>query len=196
MYISQVAHKAVHAVLDYVQKAGKKPIDPKPILMKCVCSIMGYICYGNFYNPDCEEVATILGQSERFETAVQFGVFCDYIPSAAFLMRKQLQEYKELLQNISNYSDKLASKHVDSYDGENMRDLSDMFHRAGDEMSKDDAKVLNVDSRMLKDTVASLFGAGFAALAETLYCSIILMALHPDVQLNVHEKICSSDWKG
>ena len=157
--------------------------------MKCVCSIMGYICYGNFYNPDSEEVATILGQSERFGTAVQFGVICDYIPSAAFLMKRKLQEYKELIQNIVNYSDKLASNHIDSYDGENMRDLSDMFHKAGEEMSEDDAKVLNIDSRMLKDTVATLFGAGFATVASTLYCSILLMALHPDVQVKVQEEI-------
>ena len=196
MYISQVAHKAVHAVLDHVKKAEKKPIDPKPILMKCVCSIMGYICYGNFYNPDSEEIATIIGQSKRFGTAVQFGVICDYIPSAAFLMRKQLQEYKELVQNILNYSDKLASNHIDSYDGENMRDLSDMFHRAGDEMSEDDAKVLSVDSQMLKDTVATLFGAGFATVAATLYYSILLMALHPDVQLKVHKEIDQVIGKG
>ena len=150
---------------------------------------MGYICYGNFYNPDSKEVATILGQSERFGTAVQFGVICDYIPSAAFLMKRKLQEYKELIQNIVNYSDKLASNHIDSYDGENMRDLSDMFHKAGEEMSEDDAKVLNVDSRMLKDTVATLFGAGFATVASSLYCSILLMALHPDVQVKVQEEI-------
>ena len=184
-----MAHKAVHAVLDYIHKAEGKPIDPKPILMKCVCSIMGYICYGNFYNPDSEEVATILGQSQRFGTTVQFGVICDYIPSAAILMKKKLQEFKDLLQNIGNYSDKLASDHIDSYDGENMRDLSDMFHKAGEEMSQDDAKVLKVDSRMLKDAVARLFGGGFGTVTETLNCSILLMALHPDIQLKVQEEI-------
>ena len=82
-------------------------------ILKRVCSIMGYICYRNFYNPDSEEVATILERSQRFVTTIQFGVICDYIPSAAFFMRKQLQEYKELLQNILNYSDKLASKHIE-----------------------------------------------------------------------------------
>jgi cytochrome P450 len=104
-------------------------------------------------------------------------------------MKNKLREYKELLQNILNYSDKLASNHIDSYDGENVRDLSDIFRRAGEEMSEDDAKVLNVDSRMLKDTVATLFGAGFATVSGTLNYSILLMALHPDIQLKIQEEI-------
>ena len=185
----QVAHKAVFALLNDIQKADGKPIDPKQTLMKSTCSIMGYICYGNFYNPDSEEVDTILSQSGTFAKAVQFGVICDYIPKAAFLMKNKLREYKELIQNIIDYSDELASIHIDTYDGENMRDLSDMFHKAGEEMNEDEKKVLNVDNRMLKDTVATLFGAGFATIASTLYHSILLMALHPDVQVKVQEEI-------
>lgn len=150
---------------------------------------MGYICYGNFYDPESEEVATIIAQSKRFATAVQFGVICDYIPSAAFLMKSQLQNYKELIQNVVGYSDKLSSVHIDSYDGENMRDLSDMFHKAGEEMNDDEKKVLNFDNRMLKDTVATLFGAGFATVASTINHSMFLMALYPDVQVKVQDEI-------
>lgn len=157
--------------------------------MKCVCSMMGYICYGNYYDPDSEEVATILGQAKRFPKVIQFGVICDFIPEASFMLKRNLQDYKELVENILSYSDKLASVHIDSYDGENMRDLSDMFHKAGEEMSEDEKKVLNVDNRMLKDTVATLFGAGFANIAGTLCYGILLKALHPDVQVKVQEEI-------
>ena len=70
-----------------------------------------------------------------------------------------------------------------------MRDLSDMFRKAGEEMTEDEKKVLNVDNRMLKDTVATLFGAGFATTKETLRYSILMMALYPDIQVRVQEEI-------
>ena len=157
--------------------------------MKTTCSIMGYICYGKFFDSESEEVATILKKADGFVEIFQFGITCDFIPEVEFLIKGKLRKYEQLVQNILNYSDKLASMHIDTYDGENMRDLSDMFRKAGEEMTEDEKKVLNVDNRMLKDTVATLFGAGLATTTETLRYSILMMALYPDIQVRVQEEI-------
>ena len=186
---AQIAHKAVCALLKAIKESDGEPFDPKLTLYRSACMIMGYVSYGRFYNADSEEVSTILSTASEFGKAVSFGVLCDYIPEAEFLLKGRLQKHKELIANITKYSDKLSSAHIDTYDGENMRDISDMYRKAGENMSESENKALKINDRMLKDTVATLFGAGFATIASTLRHSIMLMALHPDIQVKVQDEI-------
>ena len=93
------------------------------------------------------------------------------------------------MKNIIEYSDKLSSAHIETYDGENMRDISDMYRKAGEDLSESEKKVLKLNDRMLKDTIATLFGAGFGTISATLRHSIMLMAHHPDIQVKVQDEI-------
>ena len=64
--LQQAAHNAVKMLLKEFKIAKNKPFDPKPMLLKSVCSIMGYLCYGGFYDDDSEEVTTLLKSSDDF----------------------------------------------------------------------------------------------------------------------------------
>ena len=180
--LQQVAHNAVFMLIKEFQKAKNQPIDPKPPLYKVTCTIMGYICYGKFFDADDEEISTILSKSENFGKYVAFGIICDFLPWAKFLMRKQLRSFEELLNHFTSYSDKLAAVHIESYDGETMRDMSDMFRKVAEEMDENERKELNVNETMLKKHVSTLFGAGFGTISGTLQYGFMIMALYPEVQ--------------
>ena len=72
--LQQVAHNAVKMLLKEFKIAKNEPFDPKPILFKSVCSILGYICYGGFYDGDSEEVTTLLEKSDDFGKSMAIGV--------------------------------------------------------------------------------------------------------------------------
>ena len=187
--LQQVAHNAVFMLIKEFQKAKNQPIDPKPPLYKVTCTIMGYICYGKFFDADDEEISTILSKSENFGKYVAFGIICDFLPWAKFLMRKQLRSFEELLNHFTSYSDKLAAVHIESYDGETMRDMSDMFRKVAEEMDENERKELNVNETMLKKHVSTLFGAGFGTISGTLQYGFMIMALHPEVQKRVQNEL-------
>ena len=179
----------MYALLKVVKETGGQPLDPRQILLQSSCMIMGYLCYGKFYDANSEEIATILSTGSEFGKAIAFGVLCDYIPEAGFLLKRKLKALKEYMENILKYSDKLSSDHIDNYDREDLRDISDMYRKAGEEMSETEKEELKFDNRMLKDTLASLFGAGFGTVTSTLRYGVMLMAHHPDVQVKVQEEI-------
>ena len=99
---------------------------------------MGYICYGNFYDGDSEEVTTILAKADRFGEFGLFGAMCDFMPWLKFVFRKWAQEFEEMIRLMFEYSDKLAAAHIKNYDGKTMRDMSDMFHKVAVDMDKDE----------------------------------------------------------
>ena len=97
-------------------------------------------------------------------------------------MRKQLRSFEELLNHFTSYSDKLAAAHIESYDGETMRDMGDMFRKVAEEMDENERKELNVNEAMLKTHTSTLFGAGFGTISGTLQYAFMIMALYPEVQ--------------
>ena len=187
--LQQVAHNAVLMLMKEFQVARNQPFDPKPALFKVTCTIMGYICYGKFFDADDKEITTILRKSEGFIRYIAFGVIGDFLPWTKFLVRKQLRTFEKLLNDSYNYSDKLAAAHIGSYDSETMRDMSDMFRKVAEEMDENEKKELNINETMLKQHISTMFGAGFGTISATLRYGIMIMALYPEIQKRIQNEI-------
>ena len=67
-----------------------------------ICTIIGYICYGKFFDVNSEDVAIFLDGPNKFPRLMAFGVICDFLPWMKFLVRKQLQELEDLLAALRN----------------------------------------------------------------------------------------------
>ena len=65
---------------------------------------------------------------------------CDFMPWLKFVFRKRVQEFEEMIRLMFEYSDKLATAHIQDYDGKTMRDMSDMFRKVAEDMDKDERK--------------------------------------------------------
>ena len=187
--LQQVAHNAVLILLKAFKVAKNQPTNPTPVLYKAICTVMGYICYGNFYDGDSEEVTTILSKADRFGEFGLFGAMCDFMPWIKFVFRKRVQEFEEMIRLMLEYSDKLATAHIQDYDGKTMRDMSDMFRKVAEDMDEDERKALNINNEMLKSHISSLFGAGFGTVSYTLLYGIMIMALNPEIQKQVQDEI-------
>ena len=187
--LQQVAHNAVLILLKAFKVAKNQPTNPVPVLYKAVCTIMGYICYGNFFDGDSEEVTTILAKADKFAEFGLFGYLIDFMPWMGFMFRKRVQRYEEMIRLLFEYSDKLASAHIQEYDGKTMRDVCDMFRKVAEDMDEDEQRALNINDEILKRHISSLFGAGFGTIAYTLQYGIMIMALNPDIQKQVQDEI-------
>ena len=189
--LESVAHKAVSHLLERFREARNEPYDPKPALDRGVCSIMGYLCYGEFFDSRDEMVSQLLERAQDFATFIAFGLVCDFMPWSRFLIRHKLRRLEELLEVFNRYSDKLASRYMQGYDRDNVRNMCDMFRRVSEDMSPRERELLRVDETMLKQHLSSIFGGGFGTTAGTLRYAILVMALYPDIQRRVQEEIDS-----
>ena len=189
--LEQVAHNAAGMLLSRFREAGNEPLDPKPILDRVVCTIMGFVCYGEFFDVNDEMVSQLLERAEDFATFIAFGLVCDFLPWSRFLIRHKLGRLEQLLAVFNQYADKLASRYMEGYDRDNVRNMCDMFRRVSEGMSEQEREVLRVDDTMLKQHLSAIFGGGFGTTAATLRYAILLMALYPDVQTRVQLEIDS-----
>ena len=114
---------------------------------------------------------------------------CDFMPWLKFVFRKRVQEFEEMIHLMFEYSDKLATAHIQDYDGKTMRDMSDMFRKVAEDMDEDERKALNINDEMLKSHISSLFGAGFGTVSYTLLYGIMIMVLNPEIQKQVQDEI-------
>lgn len=183
--LEQVAHNAVFMLIAKFREMKNQPFDPKPIMDRVACTIMGFICYGRFFDVNDDEVSTILGTADGFAYYVAFGVLCDFFPWTKFLFRKQLRGFEELMNRIKSYSNKLVSARLKSNDGEVLRNI---FRTIANE--EDESEEGEVDTEMIKRW-SSLFGAGFGTITATLRYGIMILALHPEVQQKVKNEIDS-----
>jgi cytochrome P450 len=187
--LHQVAHNATDMLINVIKESNGEPFDPEPILYKAACTVMGYICYGKMFNADSPEVDEILKRGKDFSKAIAFGIICDYIPFSKILIKKKLENFKQLMLNINKFSYALSSENVETYDGENMRDIGDMFRKESEQMSESERNHCKVDKQDLKELLSGIFGAGFATVASSLKVSLMLMALNKEVQMKVQEEI-------
>ena len=187
--LQSVAHNAVAMIIRKLKEANNEPFDPKRTLEKVVCTIMGYICYGQFFDIEDEEVTKIIDLSRNFAEVIAFGVVIDFFPWAKVFLRKRLRLLQELMDALKAHSDKLAKAHIESYDGETIRDVSDMFRKLAENMSDEERIALKVDDEMLKENVSDLFGAGFSTTMSTLRYAFLIMSLNRDVQTRVQEEV-------
>ena len=189
--LEQVAHNAVTMLIKRFREARNEPFDPKPILDRVVCTIMGYVCYGEFFDVEDEMVSQLLERAEDFATFLAFGLVCDFLPWSKFLIRHKLRRLEELLAVFNRYSDALASRYMAGYDRDNVRNMCDMFRRVSEDMSQREREVLRVDDTMLKQHLSAIFGGGFGTTASTLKYAVLIMALYPDIQRRVQREIDS-----
>ncbi|KAI6659251.1 Cytochrome P450 1A1 [Oopsacas minuta] len=189
--LQQVAHNSVNMLMKKFKEANNMPFDPKRVLDRVVCTIMGYICYGEFFNIEDELVTALLDKAQDFATFIAFGLVCDFLPWSKFLIRHKLRRLEELLCVFNKYADKIAMAHIGNYDGENMRSMCDIFRKVAEGMNEEERKVLKVDDDMLKNHLSSIFGAGFSTTAGTLKYAILIMAIYPEVQTKVQLEIDS-----
>ncbi|KRZ18551.1 C-terminal-binding protein, partial [Trichinella pseudospiralis] len=194
--LEAVAAKAVGFLMAELKQAAGKPVDPKKPLYRAVCTIMGYVCYGQHFDKDSVEVGRILETADEFARTARFGVLCDYIPWASWLVRKQVAKFVDLLSRIRAYSDQLTEQHVRTYDQEILRDVTDFFYKISttqeehdDDGDDDDDHSKECDRDMLKGLSGSLFGAGFGTIALTLQWAIMLMAKYPQWQDRVRQEL-------
>lgn len=187
--LQEAAYRAVDMMVDEFGQKGDEAFDPKLILYKVVWTIMGYICYGRYFNKDDPEVVNILKTADEFGTAVMFGVLYDYLPWTKPLMRKQLERSRVLTENIFNQSKKLAAANMQTWDGKSLRNLADMFWKADEEMEAEDKAALGISEEKIKGMLTNLFGAGFATVAVTLKWSFLYMAKYPEIQDKLHHHI-------
>ena len=187
--LQQVAHNAVQMLMNEFKLANNQPIDPNPILNKAVCSIIGYICYGELFDVNSEDVAMLLDGPNKFAKLIVFGVVCDFLPWMKFIVRKQLKELEDLLELFRQHFDNLSVPHINSYDGETMRDMTDIFRKMVEELDEDEKKLLKIDDQMLKCHVSTTFGAGFDSVSHTMRYSMMIMALYPEIQTRVQVEL-------
>ena len=189
--LQQVVHNAVQILLKEFKLVKSQPLDPDSVLTKAVCTIMdtyvmvsSLMLIAKWLRKGCHK--------KRFLDILFLGVICDFLPWAKFLLRKQLRKLEQCFEDGNKYSNDVALAHIDTYDGEVMRDMCDMFRKAAENMDEEERKLLNVNDDMLKEHISTMFGSGFAPMTYCLRYAIMIMALNPLIQARVQEEIDSA----
>ena len=187
--LQNVAQNAVVMLVDKLKTFENQPVDPKLTLYRVTSTILGYICYGRFFDVDDKDMKDMLEKSDEWADHAVFGLIVDFFPWTKFLVQKRLDKFEQFLRNIAVISDKLADARARTSDDEINRDMTDIFNKMAEGMSDSEKKLLKVDEKTLKEHVLSMFGAGFASISFTLQYGLMIMALNAGIQRKAQDEL-------
>ncbi|XP_052016279.1 cytochrome P450 2D3 isoform X2 [Apodemus sylvaticus] len=175
--------------LGYGQKAKGSPLNPYPLLNKAVCNVIASLIYARrfeYEDPDFIEMLKVLKENMGENT----GLFPEVLNTFPILLRipgladKVFSGQKAFFTIV----DKLVTEHKRTWDPDQPpRDLTEAFLAEMEKAKGNPESTFNDANLQL--VVHDLFGAGIVTTSITLTWALLLMILHPDVQLRVQQEI-------
>ncbi|XP_052016278.1 cytochrome P450 2D3 isoform X1 [Apodemus sylvaticus] len=183
-----VTEEAGHLCDAFTAKDGS-PLNPYPLLNKAVCNVIASLIYARrfeYEDPDFIEMLKVLKENMGENT----GLFPEVLNTFPILLRipgladKVFSGQKAFFTIV----DKLVTEHKRTWDPDQPpRDLTEAFLAEMEKAKGNPESTFNDANLQL--VVHDLFGAGIVTTSITLTWALLLMILHPDVQLRVQQEI-------
>ncbi|XP_071959577.1 cytochrome P450 2U1-like [Antedon mediterranea] len=162
-----------------------KPFDPEHIVNCAVTNIICSIAFGRRYEYQDPEFVELLKNLLAFFRQCNIKSIEMHLP---FIMSFPMFKYKTLsAKHIVEFTKKQVKQHVETFDLENIRDVTDRL-LAERETCSDDEKAF-FDPDVMCSSITTIFLAGAETTSSTLKWFILFMAAYQNVQAKVHEEI-------
>ena len=154
--------------------------------MNVICAIV----FGSRYDLDDLEFQEMSQLSSDVVRLFASGQKLQILPLLKYLPIKLVKEINAALLGRERLFGKKIKEHRDTFDNENIRDLTDAFIKATEEAEDEDSKVkkLITEEHMMM-SIVDVFGAGFDTTSTTLQWAIAYLAKYPHVQQRLHEEL-------
>ena len=173
-----------------LEKTKGKPTDPHDDINLAVLNVICAMVFGSRYEFEDPEFYKLIELNSTVGRLFASGQKLQILPLLKYLPTKLMSEVKEVVTFRDRLVKKQIKEHRETFDRENIRDLTDAFIKAtkdAEEESSEVKKLLTEDHMIL--SIMDVFSAGLDTTATTLQWTTAYLATYPQVQRRLQEEI-------
>ncbi|EDO30835.1 predicted protein [Nematostella vectensis] len=192
-YFPQVEDKVNHhlgEVLARIKMLDGTAFDPHYLLNLVTLNVVSSITFGTDYKFEDPEFQHVLRLNDAVGRSFKAFNILDVFPFLIHLPFSASKDLKCVCAERGKYAMDKARRHVDSYDSDRIRDLTDGFIKGLAEAVKEDDKV---ESFFTTEHVAMVMSemtiAGSETASTTMRWMLAYLAVYPEVQARLHQQL-------
>ncbi|MDJ0674679.1 MAG: cytochrome P450 [Calothrix sp. MO_167.B42] len=179
-------------------KFGTQPVDPDLYLPIATSNFIRRLIFnkaGGIEDGQKDPLLTEYAYSLRYIPCVVEGVKLEFVPGCWQLIFKLsrftiVPKFLKALAALENYVAKNVEEHRESFDPDNLRDVTDGLLQASRELSDSDRDELGLgDHDVVNGSLMQFAGAGGGLPNFILRWGLLYMITHPDVQAEIHKEL-------
>ena len=187
-------HKAINLVCQELKNV-ESPINPTRYIDLMMGNILIGACFGGAHtltDPEVDRLLDLEDEAIRLGVFVGSGILEDLIPGLQYVVETSNMKWlKNTCKEIKAMFLPKLREHENSFDPNNMRDLTDflLMARKEAENSMEDDDENKLTDIHLYQTLKDVFFAGIDTTRHTLGFAILHMVAYPDIQAKVQEEL-------
>ncbi|XP_062405828.1 cytochrome P450 1A1 [Sardina pilchardus] len=163
--------------------------DPFRHIVVSVANVICGMCFGRRYSHDDDDLLSLVNMSDEFGQVVGSGNPADFIPFLRFLPSSSMKKFMAINDRFTKFIQKIVGEHYESYDKNNIRDITDSLIDHCEDRKLDENSNEQVSDEKIVSIVNDLFGAGFDTISTALSWAVVYLVAYPDIQERLHQEI-------
>lgn len=163
--------------------------DPFRHIVVSVANVICGMCFGRRYDHEDQELVSLVNLSDEFGKVVGSGNPADFIPLLRFLPNTSMKNFVAINTRFTAFVQKIVSHHYNTYDKDNIRDITDSLIDHCEDRKLDENSNIQVSDEKIVGIVNDLFGAGFDTISTALSWSVLYLVAHPEMQERLHQEL-------
>ncbi len=176
-------------LIDSLCNAGKEAVNPHTEIYLSVGNIICTLCFGKRYHREDEDFLKLVKMNDEFMAYVGAGNPVDIMPWMRHFTKRSFNGFLRILHTMDTFCLKKRIEHLDTYDADEIRDVTDALIKASQEIDEEEKIRIGLTDEHILVTIQELIGAGFDTIATTLQWAALFMATHPQHQEQVQQEI-------
>ncbi|TRZ03050.1 hypothetical protein DNTS_029712 [Danionella cerebrum] len=163
--------------------------DPFRHIVVSVANVICGICFGRRHSHDDDELVRLVNMSDEFGKIVGSGNPSDFIPFLRVLPSTTMKKFIDINKRFGKFMQKLVSEHYETFDKNNIRDITDSLINHCEDRKLDENSNLQVSDEKIVGIVNDLFGAGFDTISTALSWSVVYLVAYPEMQVRLQKEL-------
>ncbi|XP_031669920.1 cytochrome P450 1A1 [Oncorhynchus kisutch] len=163
--------------------------DPFRHIVVSVANVICGMCFGRRYSHDDQELLGLVNMSDEFGQVVGSGNPADFIPILRYLPNRTMKRFMDINDRFNTFVQKIVSEHYESYDKDNIRDITDSLIDHCEDRKLDENANIQVSDEKIVGIVNDLFGAGFDTISTALSWAVVYLVAYPEIQERLHQEL-------
>lgn len=163
--------------------------DPFRHIVVSVANVICGICFGRRYSHDDDELVGLVNLSDEFGKIVGSGNPADFIPFLRILPSTTMKKFVAINARFSKLVQKIVNEHYDSFDKNNIRDITDSLIEHCEDRKLDENSNVQVSDEKIVGIVNDLFGAGFDTISTALSWAVVYLVAYPEIQERLQREL-------
>ncbi len=190
-WITEEAEELVNAFL----KSNGQPFDPELYIPLATISFMQRLVFDKRGSAEDKELVKSAYSIKMLPNGLIKGIILDVLPKIlqpifALVHRKSALAFIEGLSAIESYLSKNIKEHRDSFDPENLRDITDGLLKASDELTPSERNNLRLsENDIVKGSLIQFVAAGTQLPNFTLRWALLYMIAYPEIQAEIQKEL-------